>query len=418
MRHFILVFTIYFSLFTSAQAQVTYTLSQAIKAAEQNNPFLKANTLDVDIAKTDITSAKLIPNLSLSYETVHISKKSQLTENTSWLNRQNLQTSWQLSKTFQLAGQRKNKIEAARSTAKISEIELEEIRRGLYEDTANKWIEVWIAQKERDLILQALENIDSLVHINAYRYKKEVITETELYRTQLIAKQYEIQLKNTRQEYNWLLNELKFITGQNEEILINENDENLIEFPPTLDSLVQIALDNRPDIKALRETQHWADVNIKLQKSLAIPQPEIGIIYNPQNTVPYIGVSAAMELPFFSRNQGEIEKAQIQKKQSEYQSEAIQKNLHTEVSNAWSQYQVYKQNVEEYHAIIRQSQKILNSVKYAYTRGGTTIIDFLEAQRSWLETQQEYFEMIKQYRQSEILLLNSIGLLKNLAQSQ
>ncbi|WP_292008136.1 TolC family protein [Chryseobacterium sp.] len=415
MRHSIVILIFFFTLFSPAKAQVAYTLSQAVKAAENNNPFIKASSLNVSIAKTDITSAKLIPNLVLSNETLHISKKSHLTENTSWLNNQNLQASWQLTKTFQLAGQRKNKIEAAHSTTRISEIELDEIRRELHENTANKWIEVWVSQKESDLLSKALNNIDSLVHINAYRFKKEVITETELYRTELLSKQYKIQLKNTRQEYNQLLNELKFLIGQNDEIIINDNEDYIIEFPPSLDSLIQIAYENRPDIKALKETQHWADVNIKLQKSLAIPQPEIGIIYNPQNAIPYIGLAAAIELPFFSRNQGEIEKAQIQKKQAEYQFEAIRKNLHTEVSNAWTQYRVYRQNVDEYNYIIRQSQQVLNNVKYAYTRGGTTIIDFLEAQRSWLETQQQYFETIKQYRQSEIQLLNSIGLLKNLA---
>ena len=45
-----------------------------------------------------------------------------------------------------------------------------------------------------------------------------------------------------------------------------------------------------------------------------------------------------------------------------------------------------------------------------------TIIDFLEAQRSWLDTQQQYYETLQLYRQSYIKLLYASGLINKLAQ--
>jgi len=103
------------------------------------------------------------------------------------------------------------------------------------------------------------------------------------------------------------------------------------------------------------------------------------------------------------------------KQQAEQHLFTIQKQLQTEITNAYASYQLQQQNVQNFQTILEQSQTILDNVKYAYLKGGTTIIDFLEAQRSWLETQQQYYEALQQYRQSNIQLLYATGLINQLA---
>jgi cobalt-zinc-cadmium efflux system outer membrane protein len=132
--------------------------------------------------------------------------------------------------------------------------------------------------------------------------------------------------------------------------------------------------------------------------------------------VPYLGIIAAIDLPVFNRNQGEIQKSLILKQQGEQQLFTIQSKLQTEISTAFTSYQVQQQNIQSLRVALAQSQSILDNVKYSYLKGGTTIIDFLEAQRSWLETQQQYYEVLHQYRQSYIQLLNATGLINQLAQ--
>ncbi|MCP2835066.1 TolC family protein, partial [Salmonella enterica] len=68
-----------------------------------------------------------------------------------------------------------------------------------------------------------------------------------------------------------------------------------------------------------------------------------------------------------------------------------------------------------FEPLLRQSEKILGSVKYAYLRGGTNMIDYLEAQRSWLDTQQNYYETLRAYRQSCVDLLYASGMILYLA---
>ena len=62
------------------------------------------------------------------------------------------------------------------------------------------------------------------------------------------------------------------------------------------------------------------------------------------------------------------------------------------------------------------AEKVLGNVRYNYLRGGTNIIDLLEAQRSWLDSQQQYNNMMSDYRKSYVQLLYSLGLINQIAQ--
>jgi cobalt-zinc-cadmium efflux system outer membrane protein len=398
-----------------AKAQQNYTLQKALQTARTNNPILKTEQLNVSIAQTEIITAKLRPNPILNNQSLQLMQPSQFPVNTDWYNGQNQQVWWQLTKPFQIAGQRKYKIDVANKNVSFAEKNYSETERNLFADVASKWLEIWTAQKQLDIISIAKNNIDSLVLTNQIRYKNQVITQTDLFRTELLSKQYAIQYKTVLQEVINKQKELSFLLGIQDNVNIDTADNFLFTIPSGIDSLLTQALSTRSDIQTVKSLIDVSNSNIKLQKSLAFPQPELGFIYNPQNTIPYFGIFATIDLPIFNRNQGEIKKSYILKEQAEQQLFTIQSQLQTEITTAYANYQLQKQNVENFKSILSQSQIILDNVKYAYLKGGTTIIDFLEAQRSWLETQQQYYDALQQYRQSYVQLLYATGLINQLA---
>jgi len=409
-------FTIFvFTLCFQVKAQENYSLQKALQTARTNNPYLKTEQLNIGITQTDIITAKLRPNPILNNQTLQLMQPSQFPVNTDWYHGQNQQVWWQLTKPFQIAGQRKYKIDVANKNVLFAEKNYAETERNLFADVAVKWLEVWTAQKQLDIISTAKNNIDSLVLTNQIRYKNQVITQTDLFRTELLSKQYAIQYKTVLQEVINRQNELKFLLGVQEDISIDTEDNFLFTMPQSIDSLLKQSLQNRSDIQTVKSIIDVSNSNIKLQKSLAFPQPELGFIYNPQNTIPYFGIYATIDLPFFNRNQGEIKKSYLLKDQAEQQLFTIQSQLQTEIRTAYANYQLQQQNLESFNILLQQSQTILDNVKYAYLKGGTTIIDFLEAQRSWLETQQQYYEAMQSYRQSYIQLLYATGLINQLA---
>lgn len=405
-----------FVLCSPVTAQNIYTLQKSLQTARANNPYLKTEQLNIGITQADTITAKLFPNPVLENEQYFLTNPNNLVPGTDLFNRQNFQMLFKYMQAVPIAGQRRNQIELARKNVTVSKYGYAELERNIFTDVANNWLDVWVAQKKMEIIETAKRNIDSLVFTNQVRYKNQVITQTDLYRTELLVKQYEIQLKNALQDVTNKLKELKFLLGVEENIVIDQADDFMWQAFPQLDSLLQFSLKNRSDAQLSISLIDASEANIKLQKSISIPQPQIGFVYSPQNSISYLGPSFTLSLPFFDRNQGEIKKSFMFKYQAEQQLFAVQSQLQTEISTAYASYQRQQQNIQDFQNILQQSQTILDNVKYAYLKGGTTIIDLLEAQRSWLETQQQYFDAMQQYRQSYIQLLYATGLINQLAQ--
>lgn len=400
----------------TAAAQVSLRLTQVLQLAKDNNPDLKTEQYNISVATADIVTAKLRPNLVLNNQSLQQLEPNHFPANTHWYQDQNRQIWWQLTRTFQVAGQRRNKIDLANKSVVLAEKNYHDVERNLLLSAAEKWLNAWTTQKQLDILSIAKNNIDSLVQSNRIRFKNEVITQTELFRTELLSKQYDIQQNTLRQTLTNQLRDIMFLTGTRDSIAIDTAEDfipvNLTDLPTLLTSSMQ----SRSDVLAARSMIDVSNSNIKLQHSLAYPQPDLGLIWNPQNTVPYIGIYATIELPFFNRNQGEIKKSHQLKEQAVQRLSSVEARLQMEVTNAHASFRQQQQNMQHYQAVLQQSQTVLNNVKYAYTRGGTTIIDFLEAQRSWLETQQQYYEALQQYRQTYIELLYTTGNINQLIQ--
>jgi cobalt-zinc-cadmium efflux system outer membrane protein len=88
--------------------------------------------------------------------------------------------------------------------------------------------------------------------------------------------------------------------------------------------------------------------------------------------------------------------------------------LRTEVEAAYKTFKTYQANFLRYESLLRESDTVLETVRYAYLRGATSLIDFLEAQRAWFETKQNYFETLYNYRKSYLNMLFVTGTLNKI----
>jgi cobalt-zinc-cadmium efflux system outer membrane protein len=398
------------------RTQTPLTLKQAIITAKANNPVLKTEIYNVSFAEADIITSRLRPNPILNNQSLQLADPRYFAPGISYLDNRNRQIWWQMVKTFQLPAQRKYKIETARKHLMLNEDEFNETTRNVFLEVADKWLNVWTAKKQLELLQQAKTNSDSLVNVNKQRVKNQQITQTELIRTELMSTQYALQIKITQQEYNTELENLRFLLGVQEEIVVDTTDSFAFAIPMSVDSLLQEALIKRTDIRVLKSTIDVANSNIRLQKALAWPSPELGVIYNPQNTVPYLGVYGTIQIPIFSRNQGEIKKSYLLKQQSEQGLIKVQQHIRVALTTAFVNYQAQKINLQNFRDLLREAGEILISVEHSYLKGNTSVVDYLEEHRSWVETRQQYFDVLRSYRRTYVELLYTSGLINQIAE--
>ncbi len=414
ITHGILLCIILFSF--PCLAQQSLTLKQSLNIAKSENPVLKTAYYNIDIAQTDVVSAKLRPNLTLNNQTLQLVNSRYFAEGTHFYSSHNRQVWWQLTKQFRLPSQRKSGIELSEQGVKVEQKNYAELERNLAFEVSNLWLDAWVLRSKLDLYNEAQKNIDSLVKINELRLKNQVITKTDLIRTRLVSEQYKLQTRNIKQNYINSLKDLHYLLGKQDSISVDVSDSSdVIELSGlSLDTLLRYGFKNRTDIQAAQSAILLSDYDLRYQKSLAYPVPELGMIWNPQNTVPYVGFFGTIAIPIFNRNQGNIARSQTTQRQNVQQLESIKKQISAEIQTAYMSYHTQRENLNRYKEILTESENVLNSVRYAYLKGGTTIVDFLEAQRTWFDTRQLYYDEVLAYRKSYVELLHSTGLIYQL----
>jgi outer membrane protein, heavy metal efflux system len=396
---------------------------ESMSIANKKNPAYDAERLNIEIARSEVINSGLLPNPNFNNQII-VRNEPQSIRNTYTypqdfsgntigvggrkepfhpLNRQDW---FQLTMRIPVAGQRQYAIELAKNNLRVARENLKEFQRNLFFITANKWLDVWLSGEKVKLYEKAKKFSSDLLKINELRLKNEVITKTEYSRTQILDQKYMAQLSAEQVNLSNENRKLGVLLGTDQEIVIHQSD--IMDIPLSIGSeedLYNYSYSNRPDLVSYLAQLDSARKELDLEESFAYPQPELGIISNPQNGEKYYGTFLTLPLPVFNRNQGNIlkTKSNLLKKQEYLKN--VELNLRTEIRNSLAEFKIAKENFERYKAIFELSEKVLETVRYGYLKGGTTIVDFLEAQRNWLETQSEYYESLWIYRKSYIQLL-------------
>ncbi len=403
-------------------AQRILTLQQTLQQVRENSPALRVERFNINAAQADQTTANLRPNPVLNNQTLFQLSNTPVpgVENVGLLNRQRRQFWLQATKEYDIYGKRTYRNRLAEANTNLVVRSVAETERNLLFDAANRFLDAWYARIQLALLQRAKANVDTLVQLNKVRLKNLVITNTDLTRTQLISDQYAIQTRTARQEFRNRLNELQLVVGSADSINVFLNDSiispvlnNPLALYPNVtasaDSLFQLASTSRTDVRVAEANLEAARRNIDLQQVLAKPRNEAGLIWNPQNSVPYAGVFLTLELPVYSRNQGEIQKARVLQEQAQQASSLVQTRIRAEVNTAYQSFVTSRENVNHYIDIRRDADRVLASVRYAYLRGATTLIDLLQAQSSWFDTQTAYYQILYTYRQNYVRLIYATG---------
>lgn len=401
---------------SACMAQAQFSMKQSVKAAKAGNPVLKAARYNINLAETDVISARLRPNPVLNNQTLQLVNSKYYPTGTEFYQPVNRQVWWQLTRQFRLPEQRKSGIELSNQSVLMEQKNYADLERSLAFEVSNQWLDAWIQGAKLNLYKEAQGNIDSLVKINELRLKNQVITGTDLIRTKLVSEQYQLQTRNAYQNYLNSLKDLQFLVGAQDTVMVDLSDSldvydisNL-----TLDSLIRYGHLRRTDLLSAMQSVTVSESEVRFQKSLAYPVPELGMIWNPQNTIPYLGFFGTIQIPIFSRNQGLIAKSKVQQQQNLQEVRRVTAQMDTEIQTAFLRYRIQRENLSRFKAILAGSETVLNSVRYSYLKGGTTIVDFLEAQRTWFDTRQLYLDAVLSYRRAYIDILFASGMIYQL----
>ncbi|MDR0795115.1 MAG: TolC family protein, partial [Tannerella sp.] len=138
------------------------------------------------------------------------------------------------------------------------------------------------------------------------------------------------------------------------------------------------------------------------------------IVHNEIAPAPlHNSVSAGFSIPlkFSNTNKGELRAAQHSERQAEAQYDAVLLQIRKEVEQCYNRYISAFRQAEIYQkSTLTDATQILEKKKYSYTRGETSLLEVLNAQRTANEVFQNYYEALYNANASLVELCRAVGI--------
>lgn len=399
---------------SNAQQRRVLTLEEYLNNVKNNNISYLVEKYNVDIADANIKAARVFPDpeLSVSY-----------TNNQNWSLQMGYGVDAELGYTLELGGKRGARIRLAESEREMTEALLEDYFRNLRAEaiiayyTALKQKKIYKIQHSSYLRMLDLSKADSI------RYSLGSITE--------------VDARQSRLEAASALNDLYSSEGDLQEVIVQlllfQGSANM-EMPGTvagelsysrydfnLQELIVTAQNNRADLQAAIKSKQISQNNLRLVRAnraidlgLSIGGSYSSIVQNEIAPAPsFKGITAGITIPlrFSNTNKGELRAAELAVRQSELEYEATELQIASEVVQAYNKYTITSRQVEQFNiSLLDDAEMILNKKIYSYERGETSILEVLNAQRTYNETQTMYNETLYNCAVALIELERACGL--------
>jgi cobalt-zinc-cadmium efflux system outer membrane protein len=393
-----------------AQAPVRITLDQAIDLAIAHNHTLKATQTQIQQSQAQEVTAALRPNPNLSADTLFIPIEPQNFNANTLSNVTEFDAS--VSYLFERGGKRHRRIEAARDVTAQTRYQVSDAERALVFNTAQQFVTVQLAESNLDLANQDLASFQETVNIAKEQYKAGAISEGDLLKITVQLLQFQTDVSAAKVARVQALANLREFLGYDAVPANYDVEGDLIYQPLQLnrDDLLLKALKNRPDLLAARQGVRAAESQYALAKANGKVDVTGALTYTHVADQSAMGVTVSFPLPIFDRNQGEIARTRYAMTAAQETAYAASDTVLTDVNSAYEAFSGNEEVVSLYTGgYLKQAKDSRDISEYAYRRGAASLLDFLDAERSYRATQLAYRQALANYLIAVEQLKEAVG---------
>lgn len=372
----------------SAQDTLSLTRKQADSLFFKNNLLVLAERFRIDAGQAQVLQAGLRDNPTVSLElSAYNNQRRQVLD----AGRQG-EKIISVQQLLYTAGKRNKRVALAAESARLTEYELLDLLRALRFELRSRFYAVYFQQQTVERYNQQIAVIQTTVNAYEREFARNNVSLRELLRLKALL----FQLNNDRAEILFQLADdqraLRTLLTVEQPIRPLVRDDALTRYRiPELpdDTLRQIALRNRPDLKAAESLKRQAQLNYTLQRALATPDLRVGGTYDQAGSYiqNYVGLTVQMDVPVFNRNQGAIRAA---RSQISYQTQLQQQRalqIGNEVITALQKVREVERMVQSVEGqFTQQFQQLNQGVVTSFQKGNISLLEFVDLVETYNES--------------------------------
>ena len=367
------------------------TRRQADSLFLQNNLLLLAERFRIEAGQAQILQASLRDNPTVNLELSAFNNQTRRAFDVGGQGEKVLS----VQQLLYTAGKRNKRIALATEAARLTQYELLDLLRGLRFELRTRFYAIYFQQRTLARFDQQIATIQTTVNAYEKEYSRNNVSLRELVRLKALL----FQLGNDRTEILLQLADdqriLRTYLGVQQPVqpvVINEAlGRYQLPVQPD-DTLREMALRNRPDLRAAESLTRQAELNYTLQQALAKPNLRVGGTYDQAGSyIPhYVGLTVGADIPVFNRNQGAIRAArsQISYQQLLQRQRAVQ--VSNEVATSLQKVREVERRVQSVEGQFMVQFDLLNQgVVTSFQKGNITLIEFVDLIESYNQSIRE-----------------------------
>jgi len=394
-----------------AQSPKLITLDQAIDLAIAHNHSLKASqTLILQSQAQEIT-ANLRPNPSLSADSQFNPFFHPGDFTLDNLN-ENQQFDIGIGYLFERGGKRQHRLQAARDATAVTRAQVADAERSLIFQVASQFVAVLLAESTLQFANEDLKSFQQTADIGEAQFKAGFIGEGDYLKIKLQLLQFQTDVSSARLDKMQALVSLRGLLGNNA-VPADFDVMGDLAYQPVKGGVEDFqlrAMQERPDFKAAQLGITAAQSQISLAK--ANGKVDVSATYDFSHVAGSTtgSIFAGFDLPIFNRNQGEIARTKYALTQAQEQEQAASDTVISDVANAYAAVKSNDEVVQLYTSgYLKQAQDSRDISEYAYKRGAASLLDFLDAERSYRSAQLAYRQALANYMTAVEQLKQAVG---------
>ena len=406
------------------QLPAELTLSDAVSLYRSSGLDLLLAEAAVDSAAADVRSAQAVANPSLSVS----GGKSFFCENgCRWagpplwafaLGDQGALMDWVLGKR----GLRIQAAEAALRSARALRVDAE---RTTAAAVKQQFVSTLMAQEAVRFAGEAAGAATHQLELTQKRYDSGAISEADLARVRTAklevdqgATQAQVALVQAKASLAFLLG----VRGELPTFDVREDGLLGITTPALLEgasveSLLALARDHRPDLVAQQAQAERAEASIDLARRQIWPDVALGAQYTVQGLTgsaispPTVSFGVSTSLPLFYQQQGEVAKASADLRTQQLQREKLLAQVQSDVQGAWSSYLGARELAlrMQQGGLLLSARRARDLVDIQYQKGAASLLEYLDAQRTYISVNLEFLQDLAGYWTAVFKLEQAVG---------
>lgn len=209
----------------------------------------------------------------------------------------------------------------------------------------------------------------------------------DLYRKQAEAKQ---ELQDVRKDMAILLHDQRPFSP----VMVQAREEGSTPIP-SLDSLIRLARERRPDYRLAQWEMEQAKTRLQWEKVQRIPDLTVLAQYDQMGGAfgQEINLGVAVPLPIWNRNRGNIRARTWEVLREEYQMEAKALEVEAEVRKAWARWQDCLAAFEEAEGVFDQRyEQVLEGMTQSLLNRHLSLMEFVDFLESYQESRIHYIQ--------------------------